>query len=151
MNTLTPQQRGQPARAAGLSPAPARVWSAFPIRFHPGQLFWFLYFVSPVRASWAPCFLLSTTVAAGSGTLPLPTRVRAVGIRHLCANNFTNFWSQLQFCGKIKHSIGLLGGVMSNSDDSQLPSSSTQSGFVVPHFEDVVDLYNTIQLNEIMI
>lgn len=118
---------------------------------HSSQFFWFLYFVSPVRASRAPHFPSSATVAMGSGTLPLPTRVRALGIRHLRANNFTSFWSQLQFCGKIKHSPGLLGGVISNSDDSQLPGSSTQSSFVVPHFEDVADLYNTIQLDEVTI
>ena len=126
--------RFQPARAPGLPPAPACVRSALPIRFHPGRFFWVLYFVSPLRASRAPRFPSSTTVAVGSGTLPLPTCVRAVGIRHLRANNFTSFWSQLQFCGKIKHSLGLLGGVMSNSDDSQLPGSSPRSGFVVPHF-----------------
>ena len=32
-----------------------------------------------------------------------PHTCGAVGIRHLRANNFPRFWSQLQFCDKIKH------------------------------------------------
>lgn len=116
--------------------------TAFGLHFpssHSSQFFWFLYFVSPVRSERAPHFPLSATVAMGTRTLPLPTRVRALEHQAYLVPTTPAFGASCSFNDKIKHSPGLLGGVMSNSDDSQLPGSSTQS-VLYSHFEDVADL-----------
>ena len=149
VNMLTPQQRGQPARGAELSSVLACVRSAFPIRFHSGQ-FWFLCFVSPVRASRAPHFPSSTTVATGSGTLPLPTRVGLWASGICVPTTLPGFGASCSFV--IKLSISWPHTCCDEQPWCQPVAWFRHSiRFCVPHCEDVVDPYNTVQLYEVTI